>query len=486
MGFRDFAKDVGITGLTQVVASICGFLLLPIITKAIGTEGYGIWTQIAVTVSLLAPLAMLGLSNSYVRFLSAERDEDVRREGFYSISLFILVSGTLVSILMFLLARPIADLVIDSPGAYEYVQMGSFWVLLSSLDIMMLYYFRIYNQMRKFFYLVSLNSVGKVAVISLLLSYDYGLTGVILGTLGVQSVEFLIGFAVITRQIGFTFPKFSNIREYLRFGTPLTPNSIIKWVTDSSDRYLIGFLLGIGSVGVYGAAYSLGCLINYLTTPLQFMLFPELTKQYEEKRMDMVERYLERSIRYFLLLAIPAAAGLSILAEPLLEILTTPDFIVGKNVVPLVAFGALFAGVFQMVINVTMLTKQTSLNMYIHLFAAVLNIGLNLLLIPRMGIEGAAIATIAAYALICVLGGYVSYQKIRFHLDWAFIAKAVLSALVMAGALYLLAPKGPVWVLLSLLVGVVVYFGTMFLVRAFDRHEMAILRKVMERGARKH
>ena len=479
MGSKDFAKEVGITGLTQVVASISGFLLLPIITKAVGTEGYGIWTQIAVTVSLLAPLAMLGLSNSYVRFLSAEKDVNVRKEGFYSISFFILITGSLVSLMLFLLASPISDLIINTPGSYEYLQVGAIWVLLSSMDIIMLYYFRIYNQLTKFFLLVSFNSIGRVIVLSLLLYLGYGLMGVILGTLAVQTVEFLIGFFAISRQIGFARPNLSRLREYLRFGAPLTPNSVIKWVTDSSDRYLIGFLLGVSSVGIYGAAYSLGSLINYIASPLQFILFPELTKHYENGRMDLVEGYLERSVRYFLLLAIPAAAGLSILSGPLLEILTTPDFIAGENVVPLVAFGALFAGVFHMVINVTMLTKQTSLNMYIHLFVAILNIGLNILLIPELGIEGAAIATIVSYVLIGLIGGYVSTRHISFHLDWKFIGKAVLSSLVMVTALYILSPSGAVLVLVSLLIGVVVYFGMMFLMRAFDREEMAILKRAI-------
>lgn len=76
MSYLSFAKDVAIIGITNVLTSVGGFFLLPIITKALGTYEYGIWAQISVTISLLSSISPMGLSMALVRFLAAEKDVD--------------------------------------------------------------------------------------------------------------------------------------------------------------------------------------------------------------------------------------------------------------------------------------------------------------------------------------------------------------------------------------------------------------------------
>lgn len=76
MPYRKFIKDVGLIGITQVLIGLGGFFLLPVITKTLGSYDYGIWTQINITVSLLSPLALMGLSMGVVRFLSSEKDKE--------------------------------------------------------------------------------------------------------------------------------------------------------------------------------------------------------------------------------------------------------------------------------------------------------------------------------------------------------------------------------------------------------------------------
>ena len=154
----------------------------------------------------------------------------------------------------------------------------------------------------------------------------YGLLGVIAATLLVQSVIILIAFLTIVSQIGFVIPRFTYIREYLQFSLPLTPNTLVRWVTESSDRYLVTYFLGLESVGIYSAACSFGNLIQLFVSPLQLILFPELSKLYDENRIDEIVIYMSHSLRYFLLISIPAVFGLSALAKPLLSIFTTRGF----------------------------------------------------------------------------------------------------------------------------------------------------------------
>ena len=99
---------------------------------------------------------------------------------------------------------------------------------------------------------------------------------------------------------------------------------------------------------------------------------------------------MSHSLRYFLLISIPAVFGLSALAKPLLSIFTTEDFLSGWFVIPVIAFSGLLAGIVQIFINTLLIVKKTKVQTYINFAAAVLNVLINLFLIPSIGIVGAA------------------------------------------------------------------------------------------------
>lgn len=393
VSYQKFAKDVGFIGTVQVLTSLGTFFLLPIITKTLGTYDYGLWAQINTTVSLISPLALMGLSMGFVRFLSSETEPKIIREAVYSILFFVTISGLLASFLLYTFAEPLATFGFKDPHATYFIQAGSLLILLTVIESISLFYFRIFRQIQTFSYLTLFETFGKLFFILFLLKMGYGLLGVIAATLLVQGSIFLISLLMIISQIGFVIPRFTYIKEYLQFSLPLTPNSLVRWITESSDRYMVTYFLGLRSVGVYSAACSIGSLIQLFVSSLQLILLPELSKLFDENKMDEVRICMSHSLRYFLLFSIPAVFGLSALAKPLLGILTTDDFLSGWLVIPIIAFSGLLAGIFQIFVNTMLLIKQTKTATYINIVAAVSNVLINLLLIPSIGIVGASLST---------------------------------------------------------------------------------------------
>ncbi|WP_048115315.1 oligosaccharide flippase family protein, partial [Methanoculleus sp. MH98A] len=108
MSHKKVARDIGLIAVTQMLISLGGFFLLPIVTKMLGPDSYGIWAQINVTISLLSPLALVGLHMAFLRFLAAETDEGVIREGFYSIIFFVGFTGFAISLAVYLLSDLLA------------------------------------------------------------------------------------------------------------------------------------------------------------------------------------------------------------------------------------------------------------------------------------------------------------------------------------------------------------------------------------------
>jgi len=150
MSYQKFARDVGIIGIVQVLTTFSSFLLIPIITKNLGTYDYGLWTQINITISLISPLALMGLSIGLIRFLSSEMETESITEAVYSILFFVTISGFLASFLLYIFAEPLATFCFKEPVAAYFIKTSSLLVLLNVLEPISLYYFRVFRQIKKF------------------------------------------------------------------------------------------------------------------------------------------------------------------------------------------------------------------------------------------------------------------------------------------------------------------------------------------------
>lgn len=477
MSYQKFVRDVGLIGIVQILTNLSNFLLIPIITKSLGTYDYGLWAQINISVSLISPLALMGLSMGLIRFLSSETDKEIIKEAVYSILFFVTVSGLLASLSLYILANPLATYGFKDPSAAYFIKAGSLLILVNVIEPVSLYYFRVFRQITKFSYFTLFEALGKLLFILVLIKIGYGLLGVILATLLVQGIIILIAVLIIIKQIGFVIPRFTYLREYLHFSLPLTPNTLVRWVTESSDRYLVTYFLGLNSVGIYSAACSFGNLIQLFVNPLQLILFPELSKLFDENKIDELTIYMSYSLRYFLIISIPAVFGLSAFAKPLLGIFTTENFVSGWFVIPIIAFSGLLAGIAQIFVNTLLIVKKTKVPTYINFAVAVLNVLINFLLIPRIGIVGAALSTLLSYFFMAILCTHMSLKHFKHNFYFYDITKCILSSTAM----YFFVSRFDILSIYTLFVaagmGAFVYLSVMFLLGGFNDHEVSLVKK---------
>lgn len=312
--------------------------------------------------------------------------------------------------------------------------------------------------------------------IVLLVFIGYGLYGVVFSALFSSFVPLVIALGIIIKQVGFSRPSFSEMPKYLRFSLPLAPNSLIRWITDSSDRYIVGFLLGTASVGIYSAAYNIGNLVYLFVLPLQVILFPQLSKLYDNGEIEEAKTYIFYSLKFFLLISVPSVIGLAVLAKQILFLLTTIEFTEGSSVIPLVALSALFAGLFQIIINILLLCKKTKYNFWIQVISALSNIALNFILIPLIGIIGAAIATLFSFILMFIVSYIVTIKYLRFKIDIVFILKIILSSILMGVIVLFL--KDQISLIPKIFAGIIIYFVLCYVLKVFNKTEINFFKKM--------
>lgn len=471
-GYSTFGRRVGYVIGGDIAIAVLAFLKIPILTKGLGASLYGTWSLITATISLVAPLAILGLGQAVVRFLAAEKDRDKVSEDFLSVLATISISGIILSLLLFLSSDYLSSLIFKDIGSAFYIKLASVLVLFNALDGITLAFFRMQLRISLF---VALNLGRQFIQVGLILAavlLGYELTGVIIAVIAGGALFLVINLLIILRQTGLRLPRFSNTKSYLRWSLPLTPNPAIWWIVNVSDRYIISYFLGVAAAGIYSAAYGIADFAIFALASLVTVLYPTIIKSYEEGNISETKNYLKYSLKYFMMIAIPSAFGLAILAEPLLTILTRPEFVAGNTVVPFVAFGAVLYGFFQFCSQILYLANRTHLIMGLLGISAVLNIILNIILIPRLGILGAATATLVAYGVLGIATLIISRRYLKFDLSLPFMLKSAITSAIMVLCIWLFHPASLTGVLISILGGILIYFGVLLMIKGLSKSEI--------------
>ena len=464
-------RRMGLSGIANALVAFSGLILLPILTKNLSIADYGSWALIVVTLTLVPGFATLQLPTAMVRFLAASKDKQHIQEVFYSIGCVVLVVSAAVAAVVGLFAPQIASSLFHGDIAAGLLLAPL--ILLACLDGFLLNYFKAFQQVKRYSILILAQAYLNVVLVAVFVFSNHGLQGAVTGMFIQELVLFVVMAYLIVAQIGLARPTFAHTREHVAFGLPLVPESLASWIVTSSDRYLIGIFLGAAAVGYYSPGYSLGGVIGMLSAPLVMILPSVVSKYYDEHKIDDVSKVLEYSLRYYLGMAIPSVFFLTILSYPLLKVLSTQEIAVnGSLVTPLVAAGTLFVGAYEVIVLILWLKKRTAFVSAAWTIGALVNFGLNILLIPFLGIIGAALTTLLAYACTFALIAAFSFQQFRFNISTSFIVKSVCASLVMSLVLLVWGPAGPLPVLVAIPLSATVYLGTLFVLRGLTIQEI--------------
>jgi O-antigen/teichoic acid export membrane protein len=478
---QQFARRIGLIGITNLLISLSGIILLPILTKTLPIEDYGTYIQITVTIGLVPGVVMLGLPYTMVRFLAAAKSREEVQEGYYSIAGITILSAGLASVALFLLAEPIAVALFD--GRTTITRILALTVFLECMNLLQYNYFRTFQQIKRYSSLLFLKTCLQLVLVGALVLAGYGIFGATIGLFITNLLLFIVMGALIVSRIGVAIPKFKRLKEYLSFGLPTVPGNLSSWVVNSSDRYVIALFLGTAYVGYYSPGYTLGNTINMFIAPLSFMLPAVLSKYYDEANLENVKTVLSYSVKYFLALAIPSVMGLSLLSKPLLTILTTPEIAEqGYLVTPFLALSGLLFGLYAVITQILILEKKTGVTGTIWILVAVLNLGLNIIVVPIMGIVGAAATTLAAFSLAFILSMYYSSKYLVFPVDVSFILKCICASTIMGVIVVIGGHQIPGTLIpTTLLIGVsaLVYGACLLVLQGFKKEEIRFFRGLL-------
>ena len=426
-------RHSAVYGLGGLVSRILAVFLLPLYTRYLDREDLGAVGLVVALSAVAVTILRLGISSAFFRFYFDAEDDAGRRLVIRTSFWFTLGMGLAGLVLGLLLAEPTADLLqLDDADLIRAAALG---VLAQMVYEQQTALFRVEERSTAFVTASLANvAITIAATVLLVVVWEQGALGVVLGNIaGTLAVTAVLLAVVHREQLGRGFSR-PLLREMNRFGTPLVPAALALIAVNFSDRFFLVHLADLEEVGLYEIGVRIASAMVLLLTAFR-TAWPAFA--YSIRDDGEARRTYAFVLTYLVAVASWLALGLGLLSPWLVRLLATPEFYEGSRVVAPLAFGGVaYAAYIVMAIGVGR-AKRTQFNWAITGAAALLNVALNLILIPPYGMTGAAVATLAAYTLMFALMTWYAQRVFPVPYQWRRVltASVVAVALVVAGKL---------------------------------------------------
>ena len=422
-------KDTSINAVTRVLLVPLTFLTLPILTNNLSIIDYGLWGLIFTTNNLTMPFTGLGLPSALSRY-GPSYDDNQFNIGFSSLAFFKLITTSFICILILIFSEIIAVSFFE--GKSLLVILLSLFIFISSFEPILTRTLRIKRKI-SFVSIYNLwNGYGTfiVYLIFFLISNK-------LETLFIVFILFkLFNISILCYKmrgiISFKKFDFATIKKYYHYGKHTLFSSIGFWFINLSDRFIITGIIGAFSLGVYTASYQIGTIPRVFSGIISYILLIALSKLFDQGKIQEVKVHLREALSFFLSFSIIFCFGAIIFSEDVLLILTNKEIAEkGSMTTIIVSFSHLFLGISTIFSYPFLLTKNVKFLSVIWIIALIINISLNFILIPILGIEGAAISTLISYFTVMCLSIFKSKHLLRFEIEISKLIKVLLIAILM-------------------------------------------------------
>ncbi len=475
--FKDMSKYFFIA----VIPAIVRFTFIPLVSRLFPPAIYGNYVIVITTVSVLLSFVSF-MPIITVRFFPAF-EKDNRLEALISnLIKFLLICIAVMSLITavsLFIAKPFVP-----PVICKLMFLGLVMFVLKANTDLFISFFRAGRESTKYTIFSIWDSATPLCFgIALVIFFNFGISGLLWG-------------AIIAVAIPFPFLLFTNIRkgllrhkiscsiikEFTRYGLPIAIQTILFSIIVLSDRYILSYFHGSAQVGIYSISSVIATMgIMSLTSPFRLADRPIAMHTWEKEGEHKAKECVSRLTKYYFMICLPAVIGLSILAKPIIFSLVAENYRLGYRVIPFVAFAYFFLGIsdrFQLGIE---FYKKSHLFMYCTMFAALVNVALNILTIPRYGYLAAGINILITYIIYMILIIVVSRRFFIWDFSFMSLGRIALSSAIMGVVLYFISRYLSSFMVLniavSICVGIVIYTSMLFLLREIGRDEVKIFKE---------
>jgi O-antigen/teichoic acid export membrane protein len=461
--YKVLASNTVVFAIGNILVKLISFFLMPLYTSVLTTEQYGVAELLNNSIEIVLPIATLCIVEALYRFAI---DENSDHSTIFVDALFITIIGDFLVIIgcliwffilhykyalffmLLFITTTFYKLTIQFARGLGHVKRYSFYGVLNSLLLI------ISN--------VLLLVVFKGGVESYLLSFSigYGLSGIIAYIL---SKEY--------KYVRFNEFNLVTLKEMLEYSLPNIPNMLSWWVNSLSDRYIVLYYWGASITGLYTAASKLPAMINLVTS-----IFQQAWQYSTATEIDAIDnsKFFSNIFRGYVYFCTFACAGLLIVNKLICKILLQSEFYAAWKFVPLLLLAATFGCISTYFGTFYNAIKNNKMLMISTIAGAIINFVFNLILIPKFGGMGAAIATALSYFVIMMIRMFDVCRFIDITIDfkrfWIQFVSLVVSVIFSCY-------KGSLSIFVTVLIFIIIALSDILLMKRIVRILIKLINK---------
>jgi len=434
--FTAMGKEGTMYAAGSVIGRLAGIFLIPLYTSVLATSDYGIMGLVVMVGKIAGAVFAFGLRSSLLRSFY-DYDEDAARKTIISTVLYLtMASSTVLLLCGFFFADDLSGVLFDSQKYSLYFILIVSVAVFEMFTQLALGVFRARHEPAKFVLFQTLSVLLRAgSIIYLVAVMGWGLRGVFVGQFAAAAVSAASMLWLIRGGIVLKFST-PEARKMIRFGLPLVFVSIFGFVSTYIDRVILNHYVTLDKVGLYTLAYQLGTLTNIiLIVPLKRVWGPMFLSV---KDHDNFGPFCAKALSYILCIAGFIFLIVALLSKELLAIMAEPEYWACYGIIPIIALTYAIWSIRSIIEVGVFLKRKTTLIAYYTCIGAVINVILNIILIPRYEMAGAAWATFISFMVTLAIDYFYNRRLFRVDYEWTRIIKiCIASAVIFAAGFFI-------------------------------------------------
>jgi len=485
------AKSSVIVFVALVFSKIFTYVYRIIIARQFGPEVYGLFSLAIMLSGWIIVIAIFGLNEGVLRYTSIFRGkkEVGKIRYIFKRSLKLLFfTGISGGILLFVLSKFIAEGIFGEPNLTIFLMIFSFVIPIHVMLTIFLASLRAYEKIGWRVFLSFVLETGlQVGLIILFIVIGFGIISVPLSYVLSSLVVFILAVIVLRKKVPTIFKK-SEIKngakifgEVLSYSWPLIFATIIWRVFKWTDSFFIGFFRTAAEVGFYNAAVPIAFLLTFSSALFMQMFSPLINKEYSKKNNETVKQLSQQVGKWIFFINLPVFFIIILFPETIMNILFGGEFIVAADALRILAVGMVFASLSDVPIRILYMVGKSKIILFDIAGVAIINFVLNIFLVPRYGINGAAISTSFSFVILGFLFLFQAYKETKILPIRRKNLNILVAAIISLGLL--------LWIRSLVLINSIslIFLGVFFFVfytllvlifRGFDKNDFMIFKSI--------
>lgn len=491
------AKSSVIVFIGVILSKVFTYIYRIIIARGFGPETYGLFSLAIMFSGFFVLFFSLGLENGLLRYIpfyeGAKKQKKIIfifRKSF----LISLVGGIIGGALLFIFSDWISINLLREEALIPFLKIFSLSVPLSILLALFLSVLRGKEFVGWSSFISNiLGTFANVFFISLLIFIGFNSEKVVyLSHFAAVLVTTLVAFVVVFVKVPQIFKKKYNkdgdekkvFKEFLSYSWPLIFSGILWKTFHWADSFFIGFYMNAKDVGVYNAAVPISLLLVIAFQIFIQLFFPLVSREYASGNKKTVEQISKQVGKWIFMINMPLFILIMVSPDFFLGIFFGSEYLVAGNSLRFLSIGALFFSIFNVSNRLIEMSGRSKLILIDSIIINIINIALNILLIPRYGINGAALATMISLVLLSIIFGLQSKRYLSIVPLRRKMANLVLSltiATIILVLLYNLVGYSPLSFALLSVLFLAIYIFLSLILKAFDENDLAIIKSAYKK-----